>query len=149
MESLETLSAFSNWIAPNLEKEKSELKHAAHDFLGNEYAAIKIKNSLASAPVTELSESDWESLENTDSFHNVRFGSIHDARSITEEYNGLLDTDSKRDFEALLNSFMENNAMECPTIVKKDGKMHLISGNTRLMIARALGIKPKVIIAEV
>ncbi len=148
MESLETLSSFSNWIEPNLEKEKGELKRAARDFLGDESLTQELEETLIGTPPTELSESDWEALENTDSFHNVRFGSVHDAREITEEYNALLDKDSKRDFEALLDGFIEGKAMESLTIVKKGKRLHLISGNTRLMIARALGIKPKVIIAE-
>ncbi len=148
MESFETLSSFSNWTEPDLEKEKGELKRVARDFLGDESLTQELKETLIGTPPTELSESDWESLENTDSFHNVRFGSLHDAREITEQYNALLDKDSKRDFEALLDGFIEGKAMECPTIVKKGNKLHLISGNTRLMIARALGIKPRVVIAE-
>lgn len=148
MESLEALSSFTNWTRPDLNKEKGELKRVAREFLGREDAVKELRDSLERSNVVELSESDWESLENTDSFHNVRFGSIDDARKITEEYNMLLDEDSRRDFDALLEGFTENKEMQCPTIVKKGGKMHLISGNTRLMISRALGIRPKVIIVE-
>jgi len=39
--------------------------------------------------------------------------------------------------------------MKMPTILKDGtGRLHLISGNTRLMISRALSVRPKVIIGE-
>ena len=41
------------------------------------------------------------------------------------------------------------NKVEMPLILKdKNGQSHLVSGNTRLMICRALGITPRVIIGK-
>ena len=53
-----------------------------------------------------------------------------------------------RSYEKHLNRFQNGIPMECPTIIKKDNKMHLVSGNTRLMFSRALGVRPEVVIGE-
>ena len=50
---------------------------------------------------------------------------------------------------SLLDAFSSGASMEMPIIWKRgDGALHLVSGNTRLMIMRAQGIRPKVLIAS-
>jgi hypothetical protein len=152
-QSTNPLERTPEWIRPDLEKEKGEIERAVRSFLNkdiNEQNIAQVIEILNNSPITELSDAAWEQLENTDSFHNITPGELETARRICEEYNTELEERNKRNFDTLLNGFHPGSTMECPTILKNaEGKMHLISGNTRLMIARALGIQPKVIIAEV
>lgn len=140
------------WIRPNVQNERGEIKRAIQEFLSEDSTEENIKRVLAileSSPLLDLSDEEWAALENTDSFHNVRVGHIEDAEQINERYNQELKPENKRDFEALLGAFRVGRPMEAPTILKNKGKLHLVSGNTRLMIARALNGQPKVIIGEV
>jgi hypothetical protein len=141
------------WIRPNLETERGEIERVIREFLGQEPTEEKtsnIINILESASVIDLSYEDWRHLENTESFQYIRPGHVEDAEKVVEDKNEKLPPDNKRDFKAVLNGFNNGGKMECPTILRdKDGRLHLVSGNTRLMIARALGITPKVIIGEI
>ncbi|OHA18904.1 MAG: hypothetical protein A2836_00755 [Candidatus Taylorbacteria bacterium RIFCSPHIGHO2_01_FULL_45_63] len=142
-----------SWIRPNPNKEKGEVERVVKEFLNLEPTDENVNRLIEiiqEAPVVELGEEEWEQLNNTDSFHNVRSGHLEDAEEITEEYNQKLSQNNRRNFKKLLDSFTFGKEMEVPVIVKnKEGVTHLVSGNTRLMIARALGIKPKVIIVEI
>ena len=140
------------WIRPNLQKEIGEIERVMREFLDEEVTGENLKkvvDILENSPLSDLSEEEWSRLENTDSFHNVRQGEIKDAESINEEYNRELSEDTKRDFGALLKSFRKGGAIEAPTILREKGILHLVSGNTRLMISRALNIRPKVIIGDI
>jgi hypothetical protein len=148
----ESREMLPEWIRPNIEKERGEIKRVVSDFLSQEPNAENIETViqlLENSPLTELSDEEWAMLENTDSFHNVSAGDIAGAERINEEYNQELLPENKRDFASLLEAFQNGNNMEAPTILKANGVLHLVSGNTRLMIARALNIRPKVIIGEI
>ena len=141
-----------NWIRPDLKRERGEIERVLQEFLGEVPSKENLKRVmeiLDNAPMAELSEELWESLENTDSFHNIRPGHLEDIEKIVEEYNQELDPENKRYFERHLERYLKGIPMETPTIIRnKDGISHLISGNTRLMVARALGVRPKVVIGE-
>lgn len=132
------------WVRPDFKEEKGKLERVTRDFLQKEpntQNVDEIVKIMEDSPVVELSDADWELLENTDSFHNIKVGQIEEARKICQRYNEVLEEKNKRDFDNLLNNFLQDNKMECPTILKnQEGKLHLINGNTRLMISRALGV---------
>ena len=142
-----------NWIRPNLENERGELERVISEFLAEEPTdnnIRKIKDLLESSPIMELFDKEWESLENTESFHDVKPNHIEDAEKITEEYNQDLSPENKRNFKKILDGFIQGKEIEAPIILKnKEGKLHLVSGNTRLMIARALGVRPKVVMGQI
>ncbi|MBP6912757.1 MAG: hypothetical protein KBB86_02380 [Candidatus Pacebacteria bacterium] len=144
---------YPEWVRPNLEEERGEVERVVLEFLGKEITQENINQVikiLESAPLVDLSDKDWEVLENTDSFHNVKFGHLKDAEKITEEYNLDLAPNNKRNFKNLLAGFQGGRKMKAPTILRNSaGKLHLVSGNTRLMISRALGIRPKVAIGTI
>lgn len=141
-----------NWIRPNLFEEKGEVERTVKEFLGMEPTEENIKiimDAIESAPVVDFSDQEWELLENTDSFSNVRPGHLEDAEKIVEEYNLKLTPENKRDFKNILNGFQNGGKMKVPTILRDmTGKLHLVSGNTRLMISRALNIRPKVVVGK-
>ncbi len=151
-EHIEREKGAPEWVRPNIAGETGELKRVLTNFLGKSQdveSVSALAKILENAPVVELSDEDWELLENTDSFDKVKPGEIEKAREICEEYNKELDSDTQRDFHGLLENFYKGSKMECPMILKnQEGKLHLVSGNTRLMIARALGVRPEVIIAQ-
>jgi len=140
------------WVRPDLQKERGEIERAVREFSGEEPNVENVQrvfDALKNAPMVELSDEMWAALDNTDSFHNIIPGHIEEARQITETYNQELPPQNRRDFGAILNGF-KGGAMEAPVIIKnKEGALHLVSGNTRLMIARSLGVKPDVIVAEI
>ncbi len=142
-----------NWILPDIELEIGEIERVILGFIGKEVTeenTNQIIKILESASLVDLSDENWQVLENTDSFNNVRIGHIEDAERITERYNLALPDSNKRNFKNLLGSFKNGNKMEAPIILKnKTGALHLLSGNNRLMISRALGIRPKVLIGEI
>ncbi|MEI7709201.1 MAG: hypothetical protein WCI76_00635 [bacterium] len=141
------------WIRPNIEEERGEVERVVREFLGKEATkenVDQIIQLLESAPLIDLSDGDWEMLENTDSFHNIRPGHLEDAESITEKYNLDLAPVNKRNFQNLLTGFQNGRNMKAPTILRNSaGKLHLVSGNTRLMISRALGVRPKIVLGTI
>ncbi|MDB5190176.1 MAG: hypothetical protein JWN49_502 [Parcubacteria group bacterium] len=140
------------WIRPNLKNEGGELVRVVETFLHQEPNKENVENLygiLNSAPVVELSEEEWEKLENTDSFQGITPGELSEARVLTEEQNQELSHENRRNFDELLTAFRDGKDMECPTIIRKSGVLHLVSGNTRLMLSRALKIRPKVIIGDI
>lgn len=142
-----------DWIRPDMEEERGEVERVVREFLGKEATKENVDRIIQlfeSAPLTDLSDEDWERLENTDSFHNVRAGHIEDAEKITEEYNLDLAQDNKRNFQNLLTGFQSGRNMKAPTILRNSaGKLHLVSGNTRLMISRALGVRPRIVLGTI
>lgn len=140
-----------DWIRPNLQEERGEIERVVVEFLKKEPIAENINavvNVLESAPIVYLSDKVWELLENTDShLGNVRPGHIEDAEKIHEVKNSKAPPENKHDFKAVLGGFLNGSKMQVPTILKdKNGRLHLVSGDTRLTICQALRIRPKVII---
>lgn len=149
---LERKKITQNWIRPNLENERDEIKRAIYEFLDRlptEEDVNEITKVIEVSPMVSLSYDDWRHLNNTDSFRVVRTGFLEDAKKITEENNLKLLPENKHDFENILSGYENGSPMECPIIMRNKGKLHLVSGNTRLMISRAKNIYPKVIIVDV
>ena len=95
------------------------------------------------SPLVDLSEDMWKQLENTDSYD---ISSKNWA--LVEEHAVAGHMDRPRDWRTLKTQFEDGASIEAPIVLKTKGILHLVSGNTRLMIARALGITPKVLLVE-
>jgi hypothetical protein len=91
------------------------------------------------ATLSSLSEDDWGRLENTDSFDITKgdWGTV--------EYHSNA---GARDWKSLKTRLEQGQAVDAPVIFKKGETLHLVSGNTRLMVTRALGMVPKVLVVE-
>lgn len=142
----------TNWIRPNLRNEVGEIQRVLQTFLEIEPSKeniLKLVASLEASPIIELTDELWSKLENTESYYEVQKGDFEAVENIIKEHNEELPEERKRSVESIINGFHNNNPMEVPTIIEnEEGRLHLISGNTRLMTARALGIRPQVIIAK-
>lgn len=90
------------------------------------------------AHFVELNEDIWSQLQNTES-HTVAKGEWGNVRDILG---------TKRDWEGYRRKMESGDRIDAPIIAKLSNEYHLVSGNTRLMVARALGIVPKVLIVD-
>lgn len=54
-----------------------------------------------------------------------------------------------RDWESVKTALEGGVPLDAPIIMKRGDQTHLVSGNTRLMVARAMGIRPQVWVFEV
>jgi len=67
---LESIKATPEWVRPDLQEEIGEIERVLVEFLNKEPSQENIAvvlRALESAPVVDLSEEDWQHLENTDS----------------------------------------------------------------------------------
>ncbi len=93
----------------------------------------------------DLTEDAWSSLQNTDSFDIPKDGwddVAHHTNHINQE------TGSTRNWEDLGQKIMQGDKLDVPIVLKVRDELHLVSGNTRLMVARALGKVPKILLIE-
>lgn len=141
-----------NWIRPDATTEDGEIRRVIREFLREEPSQERVEGItrlLNAGADIELSDDQWEALQNTDSFHGIRPSHLEDAQRIAAQYNESLPAENRRDFQKLLEGFRTGASMEMPMILKdREGVLHLVSGNTRLMISRALRIRSRVIIGE-
>lgn len=130
------------WVKPDIEKETGEIERVSEVFSPDNKIAFqeRVKQSLAQAELVDLDEAAWNLLENTDSTQ-IAEGDFDQVERFALEYG--------RDDKALLMAMRGQVPMEAPMILRTGATLHLISGNTRLMLARALGQTPKVLIATV
>lgn len=130
------------WIKPDYYQEMGEIKRTANTFAKNNkelYTEIltNFAEQLPQAELEPLTDEIWSNLENTDSYHNIQKNDFDKVAKLAEGYN--------RKWLQKLESMKSNSPLEAPTIFKMDDKYHKVSGNTRLMLARALGLRPKAI----
>lgn len=132
------------WTRPDLSFEQGEFERVAEHFSQTEEERQGIVKALIEGAThiepTELSESDWAALENTDSF-DIAPGGYDTVAKLAEEY--------RRDAARLIAEMNSGNPIEAPIIARIRGTLHLVSGNTRLMIARAAGQVPQVVVVEI
>lgn len=140
------LKEYGNWQKVDLQKEGGELLRTLKLAYGEDFTIDqnkeffrKIVDSYDSTELQVLDDRIWLQLENTDSW-DIPIGDMERVEKTIGE---------TRDWATLKDSFKKNNSMEAPIIGHlPDGKYHLISGNTRLSVARASFLRPKVIIIE-
>lgn len=86
-----------------------------------------------------LTDDIWSILRNTDSY---QIPSLEKVEKMTKKYG--------KDLNTLLNAIENKESIESPIIIKwGETDYELVCGNTRLMIASALGTIPAVMILEV
>lgn len=75
-ESIENREIIPRWVRPNFNNEMGEIKRAAREFFPNDPKEESIEiivKLLNNAPLVELTDNEWELLENTDfSQHQIR-----------------------------------------------------------------------------
>ncbi len=96
-------------------------------------------NRIVPLPLTSQPDV-WEKLENTES-NTFRKGEIKKVVDMANKY------DKTNPLE--LKKILKRGDYRRPMILKFGDRYHLVSGNTRLSTAAAMGIIPQVLIAEI
>lgn len=120
----------TKWHKPNLEEESGEINRTAKSL---KIEPKKLMQACKTAELESLSDKDWSRLENSDSYDT---DTIEKAAGKAKEYN--------RDIARTLNG-MGKEMPASIVLFRKGQPPYLIGGNTRLMSARAVGAKPKVL----
>jgi len=119
------------WI-PILQAENEEIERTA-DELGLPYDVVY--NSFASGKEVTLTDEMWSRLENTDSYD---INSEEEAIELAQYYG--------KDIQSILAAEKTPPAL---ILQYSPNKYYLVGGNTRLMVARAKGINPQVILGTI
>jgi 8-oxo-dGTP diphosphatase len=127
----------------NIDNEIEEIERTVDELKDNENIILSVDelaNQLKNSKESVLSSDIWKKLENTDS-NEVKKGDWDYVYNIAKMYE-------KTDPEILKRS-IQNDSYERPLIIKLKNRFILVAGNTRLCAASAMGVNPKVIIADV
>jgi hypothetical protein len=114
--------------------EKGEFERVADTF---EIDSSVLYFQAQNGSLSELNEELWNKLENTDS-NRFEPGNW----SMVEQYSGQ--QSQPRDWGDLKQKLEKGTPLDAPIVMKFGDYYHLVSGNTRLMVARAMGITPSV-----
>ena len=123
--------------------EMDEIERAVQDLSRDgvlETTVQDVVDAFTKAKEIIIPKDVWLKLENTES-NQVKKGEMKKVAAIAKKYNKTSPLELKK---ALLN-----NEYNPPLILKFGDRYHLVAGNTRLCTAAALGVKPRVIIAEI
>ena len=138
------------------EYEEIEL-NGAREFIGNDPIAVAegmryLENIFNRASPELLTDSIWRTLQNSGSWNVKTFEDL---------FRNLQRDGVRRDVSLIVSQFFNGNSsgqidrprgkVECPIILyaaeqPRGAKYRLLGGNTRLTMARVLGIRPRVII---
>jgi len=122
------------WSKPSFKEEEGEFQRISND-LG--VSTEELKQAFDNASFQKLKDEDWMNLQNTDSFETTSFKDVVD----------LGKTYGKKSLDHLVDSF-KTGRVKTPIVLKHKGETTLVGGNTRLMMSRALGIKPTVMVVD-
>lgn len=137
-----------SFIKPSLKDEYGEIERVSSIFQ-NENKADFIATFIEKASNTALStlsEDQWKNLENTDSF-DIGIGEWDKVAEHIDYINQ--ETGAQRDWKDIREKMEQGKELDAPIILKYNNTLHLVSGNTRLMVARALGVLPEVLFVEI
>jgi len=127
---------------PELEHEMGELDRVAELFAKDNPEKFKQEfvEKFSSAPLIELTDELWSKLENTDSYSGVSRGDWSRVAQLAEKYG--------RNWKKPKGKMERGETVYAPIIIEIGGALHLLGGNTRLMVARAHGINPKAVVVK-
>lgn len=57
--------------------------------------------------------------------------------------------EAPRDWQLLKSKIENGESLDAPIICQKGDRLHLVSGNTRLIVTRALGMLPQVLLVNI
>ncbi len=134
-ESFEEPTPHFKW--PDIEAEGGEFERVAKKF---EIDESVLMFQARDGELVDLDEDMWSNLENTDS-NRFSPGDLETAHRFAAE--------AGRDSHNLLHRIETGETLDAPIIMQIGDTYHLVAGNTRLMVARAKGIRPKVLLFSV
>ncbi len=132
------------WTRPDLAEEMGELEGAA-EALGVELKTlIEVFND---AQLEILNRADWASLRNGDSRDET--WTLDEVVSWIRQRNNLQE-DADRDVQRVIDGCEKGDSIPAPIVIFKEGDdPFLVAGNTRLLVARAKKLIPKVLVLRI
>lgn len=118
----------SNWHKPDINEEREELDRQTEE-LGLE--PVSIYDAFDAGSLILLDDDTWRRLENTDS----------NDPSLNWE---LIRSWRDRDVDNIISAIKEQASLPAPIVLESANKVYCVAGNTRLSIAKLMGIVPKV-----
>lgn len=133
----------TSFIKTTFNTERGEFDRVAKDFSGESAVAFSenkkaLERFYSKSNLTELTDIIWKNLENTDSY------AIHNLDDIKKAIMGNFASSGSRDVESVIKEFL-SGSVRAPIILCYNSNKNytLVAGNTRLMVARMLRVKPK------
>ena len=126
-----------------IDGEMDEIERAVQDLSRDgdlETTVEDVKLAFHNSKEIDLTKDIWTKLENTESTQ-VKKGEMKKVEQIAKQYN--------KTHPSILKKSLIKGDYERPMILKFGDRYHLVAGNTRLCTAAALGMTPKVLLAEV
>ena len=123
--------------------EMDEIERAVQDLSRDGVLEITVQDvvrAFTKAKEIIIPKDVWLKLENTES-NQIKKGEMKKVVDIAKKYN--------KTSPLKLKKALVKDEYNPPLILKFGDRYHLVAGNTRLCTAAALGMRPKVIIAEV
>lgn len=120
----------TNWILPSFQEEIEEFNR--YKFSDEEIS--KIASQFNESNLVVLKDQIWMTMDNTDSWLTTNIKQVED---LADEYG--------KDYKSILKAFKNGSELPAPIVIKENNRYQLVAGNTRLMVARALGKRPKVL----
>ena len=132
-----------NWKKVAYNDELAEFERTARAFttadndIKTNVATLKLK--YKTAKLKTLSLSDWKRLRNTDSYMTETIESAQKSIKRNGEPRNLI---------SIINEFITGSVRAPIALQLSDKSLYLVAGNTRLMVARFLDIKPRIVVVE-
>lgn len=125
-----------SWSIPSIEEELGEIERTAEHL---EIPLEVLLTAVNQGKLVILNNELWSQMENTDSWETTDMQSVE---RLGNEY--------ERDVNSLVHAMKTGKTIPAPIVlIKPDGIPYLIGGNTRLMVARALGLRPKIFLITI
>jgi hypothetical protein len=119
------------WTVPSLNEEISELERTSEEMM---LPLDLLTEAFQSASLEVLEDSDWTAMINSDSAEPLTLDEAYEAAGV---YG--------RNLDRILSGMLEGSSMPAAIVlILPDDTPYGVAGNTRLMAARALGLRPKV-----
>lgn len=142
---------FTNWVKPSdkdieleykIEYEIKPLKQVTNDAFPT---VNDFKKAVKKAKVVSITPALDRKIE-----YRSRTKSKSQIISLIKGYASYPEFRNEKTIEAIYDGFRENNPMKMPFILKfPDGRLRIMSGNTRTDIAQHMGVTPKALLIEV
>jgi len=126
---------------PNIENERGEFERVGEKF-GIDSSVLMFL--AQEGHMTRLNDGLLERIENTDAY-DVKSG---DWAMLQDMLSNPVST-HQRDWQSIHEALRSGSSLDAPIVIKFGDNYHLVSGNTRLMVARVMDVPLMVYVFEV
>ena len=122
------------WKKPDFKSELNEFKRVAKE---KDINLKDLKKAYDSAELVFLEKNFWKKIENTDSWETT---TREKAEAVAKKHN--------RNIDRIYNNI--HGEMDAPIVlINGNDPPTLVSGNTRLMVCRVMGIQPDIVLIKI